>query len=97
MGGGGGVRGGGGGGVRGGGGVIRLNWNALEKMNNMPILVHTVHTVSFPAINIWLPQVSTTLGESCENVGTLSCCNIFQESLKNVATTFPQNVVRKTL
>ena len=32
---------------------------------------------------------------SCENVGTLSCCNIFQESFKNVATTLPHNVVRK--
>ena len=41
--------------------------------------------------------VSTTLGESCENVGTLSCCNIFQESFKNVATMLPQNVVIKHL
>ena len=42
-------------------------------------------------------NVSTTLGESCENVGTLSCWNIFQESFKNVATMLPQNVVRKHL
>ena len=29
-------------------------------------------------------NVSTTLGGSCENVGRLSCGNIFQESFKNV-------------
>ena len=43
-------------------------------------------------------NVSTTLGESCENVGKLSCCNIFQESFKNVDTIIlPQHVVRKHL
>ena len=32
-------------------------------------------------------DVSTTLGGGggCENVGTLSCCNIFQERYHNVA------------
>ena len=42
-------------------------------------------------------NVSTTLGGSCENVGTLSSCNIFQESSKSVATTLPQNVVQKNI
>ena len=43
-------------------------------------------------------NVSTTnVGKSCENVGTLRCCNIFQESFKNVTTTLPQNVIRKNL
>ena len=42
-------------------------------------------------------NVSTALGESCENVGKLSCCNIFQENFKNVATMLPPNVVRKHL
>ena len=38
-------------------------------------------------------NVSTTLGESCENFGTLSCCYIFlQESFKNVATTLQENI-----
>ena len=44
-------------------------------------------------------MVATTFpqrwGESCENGGTLSFCNIFQESFKNVSTTLPQNVVSK--
>ena len=42
-------------------------------------------------------NVSTRLGESCENAGTLSCCNIFQDCFKNVATTLPHDVGRKYL
>ena len=58
-------------------------------------MMHAMSTI--PANNIWLQQRSTTLGESCENVGKLSCYNIFQESFKNVAKMLPQNVVRKHL
>ena len=52
--------------------------------------------------HLMLPQrhtrnIATMLRESCENVGTWSCCNIFQERFKSVATTLPQNVVRKHL
>ena len=44
-----------------------------------------------------LQKIVTTLRENCENVGAWSCCNIFQESFKSVATMFPQNVVWKHL
>ena len=47
----------------------------------------------YPANNIWLQQRFHNVGE----VGTLSCGNIFQESIKYVAATLPQNVVRKHL
>ena len=66
-----------------------------------------LYTVGLLFINIHMPvsqltiygcsKVFTPLGESCENVGKLSCCNIYQESFKNVATMLPQNVVRQHL
>ena len=51
-----------------------------------------------PASNIWLQQRFHNAGRGklwkrC--IGTLSCCNIFQESFMSVATTLPQNIVRK--
>ena len=44
-------------------------------------------------------NVSTTLlcGKVVKTLAHFCCCNIFQESFKNVATTLPQNVVRKHL
>ena len=42
-------------------------------------------------------NVSTTLGKRYENVGKLSCCKIFQETFKNVATMLPKKVARKHL
>ena len=73
--------------------TMEIHWHLFYKINSNYINIPDIFNkdISTQLTIYGCSNVSTMLGESCENVGTLSSCNIFQESIKSVATTLWQH------